>query len=67
MNKPDSPLDSQHAVLPKANDRNDTVDSREPYEAPRLESEELFEVLALACGKVNPTSLGCVRGILRMS
>ena len=29
---------------------------REPYEAPRLESEELFEVLALACGKIGPGS-----------
>ena len=35
-------------------------DQREPYEAPRLETEELFEVLALACGKVNPTSRGCL-------
>ncbi len=31
-------------------------DVREPYEAPRLESEELFEVLALACGKIVPGS-----------
>lgn len=27
-------------------------DSREPYEAPSFECEELFEVLALACGKL---------------
>jgi hypothetical protein len=26
-------------------------DGREAYEAPRLESEELYEVLALVCGK----------------
>ena len=31
-------------------------DPREPYEAPRLESEELFEVLALACGKTHSVS-----------
>lgn len=36
------------------------ADSREPYEAPRFECEELFEVLALACGKTtgNP-AFGC--------
>lgn len=39
----------------------DATDPREPYEAPRLETEELFEVLALACGKVNPTSFNCQR------
>ncbi len=27
------------------------ADGREPYDAPRMEIEELFEVLALACGK----------------
>jgi hypothetical protein len=26
---------------------------REPYEAPAVVSEEVFETLALACGKVN--------------
>jgi hypothetical protein len=36
-------------------------DPREPYEAPRLETEELFEVLALACGKVQPNRLSCIR------
>jgi|GEM_PF-6586504 len=37
-------------------------DVREPYEAPRLESEELFEVLALACGKIVPGStFNCTR------
>jgi hypothetical protein len=39
----------------------DGGDAREPYEPPRLETEELFEVLALACGKVNPTSFNCQR------
>ena len=36
-------------------------DTREPYEAPRLEAEELYEVLALACGKVVPNQANCVR------
>ena len=27
-------------------------DGRESYEPPRLESEELYEVLALVCGKL---------------
>lgn len=40
---------------------DETADPREAYEAPRLESEELFEVLALACGKVQPTSFTCQR------
>jgi hypothetical protein len=38
-----------------------TEDAREPYEAPRLESEELFEVLALACGKIQPVTFNCQR------
>jgi hypothetical protein len=41
--------------------KTDPGDGREPYEAPRLETEELFEVLALACGKVQPTSFNCQR------
>jgi len=41
--------------------RDTTDDPREPYEAPRLETEELFEVLALACGKTSPVSFNCQR------
>jgi hypothetical protein len=37
--------------------RNDN-DPREPYESPKLECEELFEQLALACGKITPQG-GC--------
>jgi len=36
------------------NQISDQSDSREPYEPPKLEVEELFESLALACGKINP-------------
>ncbi len=38
--------------------QNET-DPREPYEAPKLEVEELFEILALACGKIQPLSFSC--------
>ena len=31
---------------------NDTEDSRQPYEPPKMEIEELFEVVALSCGKL---------------
>jgi hypothetical protein len=45
---------------------DETTDPREPYEAPRLECEELFEVLALACGKVVPRQANC-RTLRRLS
>lgn len=31
---------------------SDTGDSRQPYEPPQMEIEELFEVVALSCGKL---------------
>jgi len=54
MTKSDQSPNSQGSIT-------DETDAREPYEAPRLESEELFEVLALACGKVQPVSFNCQR------
>jgi hypothetical protein len=41
--------------------RTDIVenDPREPYERPSIECEELYEVLALTCGKVVPRTTGC--------
>lgn len=36
-----------------------THDAREPYERPTLECEELYEVLALTCGKVQPRTSAC--------
>ena len=39
--------------------RDETTDPREPYETPKLEVEELFETLALACGKIAPLSFSC--------
>jgi hypothetical protein len=46
------------------NDENqihDETDAREPYEPPKLECEELFETLALACGKIQPVTFNCQR------
>lgn len=34
---------------------------KKPYEAPAILSEEVFETLALACGKV-PTDIVCAPG-----
>jgi len=45
-------------------DRNED-DLREPYEPPKMECDELFEQLALACGKITPQG-GC-RGRGRMN
>jgi hypothetical protein len=36
-------------------------DPREPFEEPTLECEELFETLALACGKIQPVTFNCQR------
>jgi hypothetical protein len=41
------------------NEVRDENDPREPYEPPKLEVEELFETLALACGKITPLSFNC--------
>lgn len=59
MIKLDSPLVDQGLL--------DTLDDgRLPYEPPKLDFEGLFEVLAVACGKVDPSSFNCAR-IPRMS
>ena len=33
--------------------------ARKPYQKPAFSREQLFETMALACGKVNPTSGAC--------
>ena len=33
--------------------------ARKPYEKPAFQREQVFETMALACGKVNPTSGAC--------
>jgi hypothetical protein len=40
-------------------DEGHTEDPRAPYEPPTLEFDELFETLALACGKVQPFTFQC--------
>ncbi len=40
--------------MDKREETDSIEDGREAYEAPRLEYEDLYEVLALACGKVTP-------------
>ncbi len=34
---------------------------RKPYQPPRVETEEVFETLALACGKIGNTTFNCSR------
>jgi len=43
------------------NQIRDPNDAREPFEEPTLECEELFETLALACGKIQPVTFNCQR------
>ena len=33
--------------------------ARKPYQKPAFQREQVFETMALACGKVNPTSGAC--------
>jgi hypothetical protein len=51
----------------KNNEIRNEADPREPYEPPKLECEELFEKLALACGKIQPVSHTCRFGQNRLS
>jgi hypothetical protein len=41
-------------------------DEREEYEPPKLEVEQLYETLALTCGKIRPNRFGCFR-VAKMS
>jgi hypothetical protein len=57
-------VEGQATVKTLEDTSNGTIvneDTREPYESPRIEAEELYEVLALACGKVIPNQANCVR------
>ena len=36
-----------------------TEPARKPYQKPAFVHEQVFETMALACGKVNPTSGQC--------
>jgi hypothetical protein len=33
--------------------------ARKPYQKPSFQREHVFETMALACGKINPTSGAC--------
>jgi len=33
---------------------------RKPYQPPRVDTEQIFETLAFACGKIQPTQSGCM-------
>ena len=33
--------------------------AKKPYQKPAFQREQVFETMALACGKVNPTSGAC--------
>ncbi len=37
----------------------DRIGARRRYEQPAIESEEIFETSALACGKTSPTQSAC--------
>ncbi len=49
-----SPKDDENQI-------RDENDKREPYQSPTLECDELFETLALACGKIQPVTFNCSR------
>ena len=47
----------------KKNDETPKRPQRMPYEPPRVVSEEVFETLALTCGKTLPSDVDCVASI----
>jgi hypothetical protein len=52
--------DKNHTVI-QSDHSDDQAREREPYEPPAVVGEQLFETLALACGKTQPTSLQCLQ------
>jgi hypothetical protein len=44
---------------PDTNQAPATTPARRPYEKPVFETEEIFETMALSCGKINPTQGAC--------
>lgn len=49
--QPDGPLTHRDGPSGQA--------ARKPYVKPSFQREQVFETMALACGKVNPTSGAC--------
>ena len=54
MNMPKKPAAAPADVPAEAKGR-----TRKPYEKPGFAREQLFETMALACGKTNPVSGAC--------
>ena len=44
---------------PPAQDAQSAKGRKKPYQRPAFVREQVFETMALACGKVNPTSSQC--------
>lgn len=40
-------------------DRPGAAAGKKPYQKPSFQREQVFETMALACGKINPTSGAC--------
>ena len=54
MKSPDRPSDDSARATPEP-----TIRARKPYEKPSFAREQLFETMALACGKTNPVIGAC--------
>jgi hypothetical protein len=50
---------SKRPVGPSDEDAGGTVAEKQVYEKPAFVREQVFETMALACGKINPTSGQC--------
>jgi hypothetical protein len=46
-------------LAPKPDDPEGAAAGKKPYERPSFVREQVFETMALACGKVSPTSGAC--------
>jgi hypothetical protein len=61
MNRPETPTPA-----PAQGDGEPAPRTRKPYEKPAFAREQLFETMALACGKTNP-SIGQCRSVNKNS
>ena len=51
-----SPIDKEHTAH---NRQYQSKTGKKPYQAPAFRFERVFETMALACGKINPTQSHC--------
>jgi len=60
-----------HKNRPTADEEKNVLDSqhsgKKPYQKPEFRLEKVFETMALACGKIAPTSFSCRRTRRRSS